>query len=196
MKKISTLIIGVLILSIFLAGCKKDENTPKSQFTYDGIEYELSQGVMENFGQWGNNMNYNMEIVLLSSGFTTHESNGEIDSLSGTGHGIIFDLFTTDANKPAVGDYNYDAQGTGQAGTFAYGDAVINWNTQTETGTEFEINGGKLTVVQSGDTYELNFSCTTDTGKTITGYYKGSLKYYDLSDKKASKVGLRENHRW
>jgi hypothetical protein len=178
MKNISKFIIAAFILSVFFMGCKKDDDSPKNHMTYNDTEYDLSQGVLENYGQVDRSSVYNFDLVLLSSGFVIHDLSNEFDSLSGKGHGIVFELFTSDANKLAVGDYVYDATESKSAGTFDYANGVLDYDMETEEGTEFEINGGKLTVVQSGDVYELNFDCTTYDGKSITGFYKGSLKYY------------------
>lgn len=194
MKKVTNIILATFILSILLmVGCKKDNDSPNNKMNYDGTEYELSQGFLENFGKWTDQMDYNMEIVLLSSGFAVHEADGEIDSLSGIGHGIIFDLFTASSNKVDVGEYTYDSNDSGQAGTFNFADGVVNYNSATEDGTEFEISAGKLTIVQNGDTYELNFDCTAENGKQVTGYFKGSLKYYDMSDTKSLKTGFKKH---
>lgn len=194
MKKATNIILATFILSIlFMVGCKKDSDSPSYKMNYDGTDYSLSQGFLENFGKWTDEMDYNMGIVLLSSGFTVHEANGELDSLSGIGHGITFDLYTTSSNKIDIGVYTYESNDTGQAGTFGYGDGVINYNSATEDGTEFDIAAGKLTIVQNGDTYELNFECTADNGKHVTGYFKGSLKYFDMSDTKSLKTGFQKH---
>ncbi len=38
---------------------------------------------------------------------------------------------------------------------------------------------GELKVSKTNNTYTITISGTTDNGKTITGYYKGSLRYFD-----------------
>jgi len=195
MKNVSKFLVGAIVLSIFFMGCKKDDDTPKSQMTYKDVEYDLSQGFLESYGKWSDNSANNFSLILLSSGFTAHEEDGEIDSVSGIGHGIVFDLFATSPDKLDVGDYIYVSDGSGNAGTFVYANGVLNYNAQTEEGIEFDIDGGKLTVVQNGDTYELKFDCTTEDGDQITGFYKGSLKYYDVSDNfKSSKKTIKSNY--
>ncbi len=187
MKNLSKILIGAFILGIFFVGCKKDDDdAPKNQMTYNETEYDLSQGFLENYGTWDRSEAYNFGLVLLSSGFIVHEIDGEIDSLSGTGHGIVFDIYTSNPDKLEIGDYTYDSNSTENAGTFDYAGGVFNYSMLTEDGEEFEINGGKLKVVQNGDIYELNFDCTTEEGKPITGFYKGSIKYYDMRDSKKS----------
>ena len=195
MKNVSNFLIAAFMLSIFFVGCKKDDDTPKNQMQYKDVEYDLSQGFLESYGKLGDNTANNYSLILLSSGFTTYEEDGEIDSISGIGHGIVFDLFATRTDKLDIGDYLYVSEGSGNAGTFNYANGVLNYNAQTEEGVEFDIDGGKLTVVQNGDTYELKFDCTTEEGKQITGFYKGSLKYYKVGDNfKSSKKTIKSNY--
>lgn len=162
--------------------------------TYNETEYDLSQGFLQGYGKLGDYTANSLGLILLSPGFTVHDVDGEIDSLSGTGHGIVFKLFATSLDKIDIGDYIYTFEVVGNAGTFAFSNGVLNYNMQTEQGDEFEINGGKLSIIQNGETYELKFDCTTDEGETITGFYKGSIKYYFVGDNfKSSTKTIKNN---
>ena len=161
--------------------------------TFNEVEYDLAQGILENYRKLDEAEDYNIDLVLISSGFVVHEVGGEIDSLSGEGHLIYFEMFTSDPNKLALGDYNYDPNETGKAGTFDDGGCLLNYDTQTEQGTFLEISGGKITVVQNGDTYEFNFDVITEGGKHITGFFKGSIKYYDYSDESSRRL-VKQKH--
>lgn len=195
MKNLKTAFVALLAISIFIISCKDDEEPEKSnQMTIAGVEYELSYGVIENYGIWSSVEAHNFDVTLLSSGFTVHEVNEEIDSISGIGNGISFELFSSDSTDLAVGEYVYDANEEGNAGTFIYAGAVTNYNIETGEGPEYDITGGKVTVNQNGSTYELSIDCTTDDNKTITGYYKGGLTMYDYSDDKKS--AMIKNHKW
>lgn len=179
MKKLSGLILGILlIVGMLSSGCKKEEETPKNHMIYDGVEYDLSQGVLDYWGQ-ANEGSYNLDLVLLSSGFTLHEVGGEIDSLSGIGHGIVIELYSSSSTELVAGDYLWNSEGNGQVGTFEYADAVFNWNTQTDDGSDAIANGGQVNVSKNGDEYEIGLDLTMEGGKTLTGYFKGVLKYYD-----------------
>jgi len=192
MKNVTYFLVGALLVSILFAGCKKEDDTPKNQMIYNETEYDLAQGFLENYGKWDGTEDYNIDLILVSSGFTIHEVNGEIDSVSGKGHLIYFELFTADPDKLTVGDYIYDDNETGKAGTFDDAGCALDFDAQTEIGTELEINGGKLTVVQNGDTYEVKFDVTATNGKHITGFFKGGLKYYDYRDNKKSSTQIAE----
>ena len=191
MKKVFTPIIVLLVFSLFLGGCKKDkkDETSKSYFNYNNVEYNLAKGFLENYGKSGDE-GYNLDLTLLSSEFVVHESGGEIDSISGIGSGINFEIFTSQSTKLDVKEYVYDETESGADGTFDYAMLVLNYNPVTETGEILEITGGKVTVVNNGSEYEININCTASNGKTITGYYKGPLKYYNYDKKKKSEAGV------
>jgi hypothetical protein len=189
MKNLKVMIFALLAVSMLFAACKKDdddESDQKNQMTIAGTEYDFSQGVIENYGTWSSVEAYNFDVTLLTSGFTIHEINGEIDSISGIGSGIVFELFSSDSTDLAVGEYVYDADASFTAGTFNFAGAVVNYNADTEEGIEYDITEGTVTVSQNGGTYELTIDCKTDGDEVVTGYYKGSLKKYDYSDDKKS----------
>jgi len=191
MKQLLTPIIALLLLSVVVGGCKKDkkdEGSSNGKFSYNGVDYNLSKGFLENYGRYGEE-GFNLDLTLLSSDFVVHESSGEIDSISGIGSGINFEIFTSLSTKLDVKEYVYDETESGADGTFDYGMAVINFNARTETGQVLEITGGKITVVNNGSDYEININCTTSGAKTITGHYKGPLKYYNYDKKKKSGSG-------
>lgn len=192
MKHLFKPFILVLIISLFVAGCKKDkkEETVKNYFNYNGTELILSQGFLENYGKYATNEGNNIDLTLLSSDFTIHESSGEVDSISGTGAGLIFEIFTSLPGKLDVKDYMYDATGSGADGTFDWGMVGMNLDMVAETGSVYEITGGKVSVTSNGTEYEITINCTASNGKTITGYYLGSLKYYNYDKKKKSELPL------
>jgi len=188
MKNLKTVLFSLLAASILFTACKKDENDdpPKNQMTIDGTAYEFSQGIIENFGTWLSIDAYNFDITIISDSFTIYEMNGEIDSISGIGHAISFELYSSDSTDLATGEYVLDVNETGNAGTFSWGAAAINFNTETDEGTEYEFTQGTVTVSQNGSTYILSFECKTEDDITVTGYYNGVLKMYDYTDDKKS----------
>ena len=188
MKNLFKPFIAVFLLSIIIAGCKKDEDkTVKNSFNYNGTEFALSQGFLENYGKYGDE-GYNIDLSLLSSEFTIHESNGEVESVSGTGDGLYFEIYTSLPNKLDVRDYMYDGTESYAAGTFAFGMIGMGLNMENETGLIYDISGGKVSVTSNGSEYEITFNCTTSNSKTITGHYKGALKYYNYGKKKKSEL--------
>jgi hypothetical protein len=187
MKNLFKPLVAILLLILFIAGCKKDKKeTVNNQVTYNGTEFILSQGFLENYGKSAADEGNNIDLTLLSSSFTIHEKNGEVDSVSGTGDALYFEIFTSFPDKLDVRDYTFDGTETFAAGTFDYGMIGMGFNMETELGLAFQITGGKVSVTNVGSNYEITINCTVSNGKTITGYYKGPLKYYNYDMKKKS----------
>lgn len=189
MKHLFKPIIAILLLSLIVGGCKKDEKeTVKNYFNYNGTEFTLAKGFLENYGKSAADEGNNIDLTLLSSAFTIHVKNGEVDSISGTGDALYFEIFTSLPDKLDVRDYLYDATESYAAGTFDIGMVGMGFNMETETGSAFDITAGKVSVTSNGSEYEITINCTTSNGKTITGYYKGPLAYYNYDKKKKSEL--------
>lgn len=186
MKKITLNLAVLLIITIAFSGCKKDkkdDETTKNFLKVDGTDYDLSKGFLINYGIYGSSNN--IDLVLISSGITVHEVMGLPDSVSGTGNAIYFELYSTSGDKLQLGDYIYND--SGDAGTFDWADYLLNWNATQLPDADFtNITSGTVKVINNGTEYELSFSGKDSNNKTISGYYKGSLKWYDDSGKKKS----------
>lgn len=189
MKKTINHLAIILIVCFSIAGCKKDkkvDETTKNYLKVGGTEYDISKGILENYGEVGSA--FQIDLNLVSSDIIMNENNGEITTFSGIGHEIYFDFFSSSSDKLALGDYAYD--NTWNAGTFDYADYVLNWNYTKEPDFHninyIEITSGSVKILKNGPEYELTFSGKNSDNTTITGYYKGVLKYYDYSKKKSS----------
>ncbi len=112
---------------------------------------------------------------------TIVEKDGTIDSISGTGTAIVFEVYSAGSDKIDAGQYVFDSLSFAKPGTFSYADAVFDYNTEIETGTEVEMNAGTLTVKKVDNDYEFTFNCKAYDRKTVTGYYKGTVKSYSSS---------------
>jgi hypothetical protein len=154
MKKLSSVFLAIFIISFLIVRCGKESSTPKNALTYQDQTYNVDQGILENYGKIHGSGN-NLDLTLLSSSLVVHETNGLIDSISGTGNGINLEMFTNSTTALAVGDYTFDKDSTGNPGTFDYGNFILNYNTATNQGTIEDISGGVVTVKSAGTTYEL-----------------------------------------
>jgi len=184
MKKLFIIAISAVTLSLLIVNCNKSTvppaNTFKDSITYNNKVYDVNTGLLEYYGKIKGS-GFNIDLTLVSSGLTPVVVNGVVDSIKGTGNGINFEIFTTKSTSLDIGDYNFDASKTGAAGTFDYANTILDFNTVTQKGIDLDIKAGKVTIKQIASEYELNFSCTGVDGKSVTGYYKGSLQYYDNS---------------
>ena len=180
MKNLIVQVFGILTISLLIVNCKSDVTVPGNSITYNNTVYGLNSGFLENYGNI-HGSGINIDLTLISSGLTPVITNGVVDSIIGTGNGINVELFSSTSTALDLGDYTYDANKTGAAGTFDFANVILNFNTDTEQGINLDINGGKVTVLSNGSEYELTFSLSSADGKSVTGYYKGSLTFYNRS---------------
>ena len=106
MKKLVQIVLIVLAINFLNVQCNKDNTITKNAITYQNQVYNIDKGTLENYGIIHGTGN-NLDLTLLSNGFTIHETNGLIDSISGTGNGIYFEMYTTGTTALAVGDYTF-----------------------------------------------------------------------------------------
>jgi hypothetical protein len=171
----------VLFAVFVFSGCGKDEEVaPKSNLTYDGKTYDLANGLLIDYGQYKKSQGHEQVLFLYSSGVTVHERSGKIDSTSGKGNILYFEIFSPVSNALGEGDYTFDDTATLLAKTFGLSYVVFNADYVTASGEVHEIIQGKVNVKKDGNIYELTFACTEGSdAKKLTGYYKGPLKFYD-----------------
>ena len=174
------LCLQVFIVFVFSA-CKKDDDvTPKSILTFDGKTYDLASGLLIDYGKFKTTEGHAQVLFLYSSGIKIHEGAGKIDSTSGKGHIVYFEIFSPLSNTLGEGEYIFDDTATFLAKTFGFSYVVFNADYITSDGEVHEIIQGKVNVKKDGNNYELTFDCTEGSdGKKLTGYYNGPLKFYD-----------------
>jgi len=184
MKKNVKAVSLLLAFTIMLISCKKDSNDaiPENSVKYEGVEYPLTTGYLEYYGKVSGKQSYNMDLTLVSSGLTIYEVEGEIDSVSGTGNILYFEIFTSDSNALDSRTYIFDPEETHEAGTFDYAIVGLNLNVLTFEGDYFAIVSGSIKISKKGEEYEVSVNCRNGTGKDITGFFKGTLKYFDYGD--------------
>jgi uncharacterized protein (TIGR02145 family) len=165
--------VSVSLLFLSLCGCDKSEKP--NHLSYNGSDYPLNAGIIENYGSVRNV--YNLDFTFYSSGISFNTADS---ALEGTGNLLYLEMYTSSSSLP-TGTYTYDSDFTGNAGTFDTGIVGININMESATGTMVFISSGTVTVAKSGSTYEITVNCKTSDNKTIDSYFKGSLTYYDYS---------------
>ncbi|WP_163716811.1 hypothetical protein [Mangrovibacterium lignilyticum] len=182
-NKFRFLLSLVLFVALF-SGCGKDDDekdtsNPSNYFKVDGKYYELKVGYLQNWGMdEGFYEGYNTDLVLVSDGFSL---GGESLDLSGAGDALYFEMYSSQSDQLDVGDYVYSSSEPYPTGSFDYGEYYIGYDISTD---EYDDAGfftnGTVSVSKSGSTYEITVVCTTSTGKSVTGYFKGSLTVLDL----------------
>jgi hypothetical protein len=188
-KKILTLVLLPLVI---FAGCKKDKDgdSPNNYIKYEGKTYTINQGILENYGEEDEGV-YNLDLTLFSSGINLIVSEGEIVGATGKGNVIYFEMFTTSETQLDAGTYEFDYYSE-EAGTFDDGEILINYDAEDyQADIDQYINHGTVTVAKSGDIYEIRINCTDEDDKSVTGYFKGTLTWYDASKKKSTNTDKR-----
>jgi hypothetical protein len=172
-----------LTFIMMLAGCKKDSNDDVSTnaIKFDNKEYILASGYLEYYGKVTGRASYNMDLTILSSGFTVHETSGQIDSVSGIGNILYLEIFTADSTIDSQ-TYTFDPAETHEAGTFDHGAVGLNLDVMTYEGEFFAIASGSFKINKKADDYEVTLNCRNNAGKDITAYFKGPMKYYNYED--------------
>ncbi|MFT5926202.1 MAG: hypothetical protein ACI9WL_000947 [Rubritalea sp.] len=173
--KLITLIF-IIVLGTFTTSCDNDDDAAAAvpvaivnEFTYEGTSYNLSQGILEDYGDNGNG-SYDFDISLFSDDFTIDLVNDEI---TGRGEAVYLDLNSDNMADLSDGTYvfdiNRDAFVISVAGIF------LDYDIQAQNGTAVQASSGEVILTKSGDEYTISFDLSTATGDAIIGQYKGTL---------------------
>lgn len=175
------LLAGVLLVSTLFMGCDTDDGGITNKKNYLKIgdsEYELFAGVLVNEGRDEHNNGYYgflTGLFLYSAGISIGD-----DWFSGKGHLIELYMFSTSGNTLDNGDYIYSDSEPYQIGTFPEAVYYINIDFESEDyGTSEYITSGKVSVSKKGNEYSITINCSDSNGEKITGFYKGTLKYFE-----------------
>jgi len=171
MKK-TIYLLTLVSLCLLMNSCNNDDDsTTEEQSNFlkiENTEYELTNGISEDYSDFPENDVYNIDLTLLTSEFTV---NG--NDYSGNGRSIYFEIFSSTPNKLPTGIYEYNLT----QNPLSFDDAIIYDNSNGEE-LEIEINSGTITITRSENNYyELTFECVDKMNRTITGRYFGNVNY-------------------
>ena len=153
---------------------------PESIITFNGTTYNLANGLLIDYGQYSQKEGNAQVLFLYSSGITIHGAGRQIDSTSGKGNVVYFEIFSPVSNVLGEGEYAFDDAATFFSKTFGFSYVVLNADYNTYNREVHAIIAGKVSVKKTGDVYDINFDCVEGyDGKKISGYYHGPLKLYD-----------------
>ncbi len=177
------LLLFVVLSTSLLSGCSNDDDNNASESNNNFLkignsEYELKAGSVENYGEYQAGI-YNFDIVLIST--AVNLVNGEFVPEDQVFSGIYFELFTSDQGDLAVGTYTQVPFEDIDAQTFEYSEVIqdAEIDNEDETGIFSELVQGSIDVIKNGPEYEFEFSGVDDLGRSISGYYKGTLVSID-----------------
>ena len=184
MKKIFYHYIGILFLTMFFISCSEDDSQDPSMsnhFKVDNLEYDLSKGILINNGPGNGFEGYYLVLFLFSEDLDFTQ--GENPRIFGTGDRLTFG-FTPITPSLDEGAYSFKNTPPFSAGTFRLGTYAVGWGLDNDndgnldlTATNFD--SGIVSVERDGDEYEITIDCQAVDGKSVTGYYKGRVRYID-----------------
>lgn len=147
-------------------------------------KFDLAAGILRNYGtNSAYNFGYNNDILLYSKGLKLEVNEFDIFTFSGKGHRIIIDMFSTNGNSLNTGDYVYSSTVPHPIGTFQDGFYLINFDNETnEAEDDGTIAEGKVSVSKIGNEYTITIDCINEENEKVTGFYKGTLRYFDRTD--------------
>jgi len=173
-------LLGILAVSLVFASCNKEEEEPSDHLTVDGTEYSLSKGSIKYYGMYNTDpASYNFDIFLMAS-TVTKSTVGSADG--GTGIAIYFEMYSSSATDLLPGTYTFDSAGSQNALTFDYADYVLDISTDSW----IELTAGTVKVEKSESIYKLTVDGTDSNGKKVSGYYSGTLEYFDRTQEMKS----------
>jgi len=173
--------ILLLSLAFVLISCSNDDennnenpNLTDNFLTIGSTNYELKGGSIEDYGEYEAGI-FNFDIVLITT--SVNFIGGEFMPEDQVYSGIYFELFTDNQGDLAVGTYTQVALEDIGAQTFEYSEIAQNveFEDEDDSGIFSELVEGSIDIISNGPEYELEFNGVDDLGRTISGYYKGTL---------------------
>ncbi len=201
MKELFKMFGLALFLLAGLSACEKDDDlevgngdeienieeveTSENVLKIGTTEFEIAVGLLENYGlgeEGGWYSGYKTDLVFISSDLS-FGVDGEGDwYVDGEGHALNMEMFSTAANALDAIDYEFSGMEPHSTGTFI-GEFVLNYNAEKdEADLEGEMGSGTIRVEKTGESYSITILGKSKDGKNISGYYEGSLQYFDYSD--------------
>jgi hypothetical protein len=152
---------------------------------------------MMDYGNYGGFNAYNFDVFLATKDLVW---DGPSEDFAGIGDLLYFELFTTDPSGLEDGSYSQSNIDFGKPNTFETGFFIINFNTSTVSFDDIiEVSSGGLTSKRNGNEYEFVIDVTLDSGKKLTGYYKGTptqvgVRMADPNEEKALPFEIRSSN--
>lgn len=150
----------------------------QNEFTYEGTNYDISTAIVENFGMYGNNYNFDLS---LTDAVITNE-NGEPTTSETSFTGVYFEMFSENENTLLPGTYTYISElEEDWSAAFSFDYAEIIFINSIDDENYIEILDGTVTIAED-NTFEVSFTGVDEDGNTISGYYKGDTMNFDYED--------------
>lgn len=171
LRERGTVVIMLLLLSVVVASCGKDDNIiiGANMMNVNGTEMIMGEATFVEYGLMGSGINCDVAICSENMFYDVYNS-----QVNGNGIFVYFEFITSESKKLTSGTYSFSASGQ-QPGIFT---ANSYYADTRFSGIKVAATGGRVKVSSSGNNYSLQFECEYENGAKISGHYQGYPSYY------------------
>ena len=179
----------LLILTFSLVACSGDDDGNSSYSTsqsnvlsIDGTDYQLEDGWLVDFGQWGASDAVNIDLELISYEFDINCNEEGDESAILDGQIIYFEMWTSQQGYLDSGTYEIVVQNNNNNYSpfnISYSDYALNQNDET---SYINIDSGTVIVERSGNNYTISWDTIDSNGNVVAGSYNGILQFCVADD--------------
>jgi hypothetical protein len=185
MQKLHLTLFILSISFLLFSNCKKEcDCKNQGRLEFEGNTLALDKAILENWGEHERDEAYegNRQVVgVFSPEVTIHYSDSDVDSMSGLGHGILFELFADEPNNFNSSGFTFSAEYT--TGTFSFGLVYHDFLFEHDDWLEEEfINSGNLTLTANDGELTLEFTGCFESGELVTAYYYGEYIFLEINE--------------
>lgn len=185
MKSYFKLSLATLITLSVLSSCKKDDDdvapdtnisqTIKGTITYDSKNFNIGNGLLENYGKNDSLETYDFDLNLYNG---TLSYNQFEEDFQGIGDIFYLDFNTNSSTGLESGTYTVTSdEVSDEANKIVYASLFVSGEN-----TFVDILSGSAVVTRSNDTYAIVFKGKTDSDKDIEFNYSGTPGKFVISE--------------
>ena len=182
----------LLIFTFSLVACSggDDNNGSNSSsqsnvLSVGGADFNLVEGALGYFGQWGASDAVNIDLDLFSIEIGDCLSSQDEFSFP-EGQDIYFEMWTSQDSYLSSGTYEIVVPNDDDNYSpfdISLADYTLDLNAdENSDGNWIDINSGTVNVERSGDIYTISWDTIDENGNVVAGSYSGTLFYCDYGD--------------
>jgi len=175
MKTIHTLklMLTIVLTSIIIASCSKDESGPVNSTTSAKVGYHSAAIFDKGVSDAGLRQ---MQVVLSNQNYNFYNSNSSV-SLNDTLLSVLF--YSELDNQVPSGIYKFSD--TPDKGPFTFGNGMLYLQSSDYSGSlpVASIVSGSVNVSNKDSQYDITFQCILSTGEKFRSEFHGGMTYID-----------------
>lgn len=161
-----------------------DNNSPSQSdvLSVAGTDYQLEDGLLVDYGQWGASDAVNIDLELISYEFDINCNEEGDESAILDGQIIYFQMWTSQQGYLDSGTYEIVVQNNNidySPFNISYSDYALNQNVESSYSN---IDSGTVIVERSGNNYTISWDTIDSNGNVVAGSYNGILQFCVADD--------------